>query len=87
MSLDKALAEAVKSALQDYAAVRPVMVSKQTLSQILDVSVDVIDKMIKERVLIEEVHFTRMRKGGHISFYVPEVIATVKPKRSTEKVL
>lgn len=86
MSLEKMISDTVKDALQDTRTL-PIMAKKKTIASLLDVSVDMIDKLIRERVLVEEVHFTRYVPKGDMMFYTAEVLATLKPKLAKEKVL
>ena len=87
MSLEDGIYKTVKEALQDGLAVRPVIVKKKTLALMLDVSVDTIDKLIRERVLVEERHFTRYTQGGDPMFDVAECLAALRPKLAKEKIL
>lgn len=60
------------------------MAKKITLAALFDVTPNTIDKWIKDRVFIEEVHFTRVSDGNPM-FYVPECLEAIKPIRAKEK--
>lgn len=87
MSLETEITKIEKDALQEHTMKYPVMAKKKTIAGILDISVEQVDNLIRDRVLIEEVHFTRMRSGDIPMFYVPKVIEAVRPRRSKEKVV
>jgi hypothetical protein len=80
----KVIKKTVSDAL---AVVNPKLVKKSTLAKMLDVSVDQIDRLMREQILVEEIHFTRYRPKGDPMFDVAECLAALRPNRAKERVL
>lgn len=87
MSIEKAIFTAIKESLEMLDIHRPLMVQKKTMAQYLDISTDQLDRLIRDQVLQEEVHFTRFTQNGHPMFDVAQVFSALRPKRATEKVI
>jgi NOL1/NOP2/fmu family ribosome biogenesis protein len=52
------------------------------MARLLDISTQSIYRLIKDRRLREGVHFGRFNENGSMMFYVPEVIAALKPEKA-----
>jgi hypothetical protein len=76
-----------KTVADALAVVNPKIVKKSTLAKMLDVSVDQIDRLMREQILVEEIHFTRYRPKGDPMFDVAECLAALRPNRAKERIL
>jgi hypothetical protein len=63
-----------------YVPDKPDFMTKKRLAEELCRSVDYVDELIKNRVLIEEVHYTKV--GRTLTFFYPQIKKDLAPKRA-----
>lgn len=81
--IEDAIKSVIKEALQEERSEKPTFMSKERLASELGYdSTREIDRLIRDCVLLEEVHFTRYTPKSRPRFFWKQIEADLKPRRS-----